>query len=167
MDGPRAVVSIRLLEVPVTLWARADDEAKDLMRELALIVLNRERAEIDVPSRLLGLIEELQMNYASLGVEQTLQLQRARADEQAVVEEVSYLLPEGLENDIEHLASLMDEADEYCRRGEHLLSLTTTSASKAFRDWFFDEFRTQLRGGEPTPWPKCRFATDAHELAVE
>jgi ElaB/YqjD/DUF883 family membrane-anchored ribosome-binding protein len=161
------MVRVELLEIPVQLWARANDESKDLLREFALIVLNRDRHVPDVPAQLLDLIEELEATYGTFGKEQTERFERARAEEEAVIDQLEWIFPRGTENDIERLAHALDEADEYCRQGQHLLSLASSPAAKAFRDWFLDEFSVQLRGGSPTPWPLSPYAAAAREAVAE
>jgi len=52
------------------------------------------------------------------------------------------------------LRDLMDEADEYCQQGEHLLTLTSPEDVTAFRRWFLDEFERQCGGADPVPWPE-------------
>lgn len=161
------LLPVVLLELPVQVWSRAENESKDLMREFALIVLNRERGHVDVPSRLLELMDELDVRYGSLGGEQLPILEHARAEGIASVDRLDYMMPPSIVPDVQHLAQLMDEADDYCRAGEHLLSLASTPAAKAFRDWLFEEIYVQLGGGEPTPWPQSRFAALAREAVAE
>jgi len=48
---------------------------------------------------------------------------------------------------------MLDEADDYCRRGDHLLTLATPAEELRFRRWFVGEFVEQLGGAAPTPWP--------------
>ena len=48
---------------------------------------------------------------------------------------------------------MLDEADEYCRRGDHLLTLATPPEELRFRRWFISEFVDQVNGAPPTPWP--------------
>ncbi|MHB1988498.1 MAG: STAS domain-containing protein [Acidimicrobiales bacterium] len=161
----RDLVTVCLLDVPVGLWGRADDEAKDLMREFTLIVLGQARDEPDSPGRLLELIEELQQTYGAFGSEQTEQLERARNDGQDTIDRLEYRLPAGAQADIRRLGDILNEADEYCRRGKHLLSLASSVAARAFRGWFLEEMCNQLGGHEPTPWPKSSYAATATSTA--
>lgn len=151
------VVRVSLLDIPVPIWERADDEGKDLMREFTLIVLNGDR-NADAPSQLLDLIEELERDYGTIGRAQAERFERARSEEEPVIDCLDYDLPRRSARDIVRLADALDAADEYCREGEHLLSLAASPATKAFRDWFLGELVTQLNGGEPTPWPQSRHA---------
>ena len=158
---------VELLQVPVLLWARAADEAQDLMREFALIVLNRDRVVSDVPARLLQLIQELQASYGPVGETQAARLEQARAEEDSTIGRLAYEVPAGIGDDLRRLAEMLDEADEYCRSGQHLLSLATSAGARAFRDWFFEEFHRQLDGEQPTPWPSSRFAAQIREAVSE
>jgi len=165
--GHEELVAVVLLDLPVAIWERADDEARDLMRELAVIALNRDREVADVPSQLMDLIEELERDYGAIGHDQARRLAAARAAGESVIDRLEYRLPRRSAADIRRLAEALDAADEYCRQGEHLLSVATSAPSKAFRHWFLGELITQLAGGTPTPWPLSRFAAIAHEVVGE
>ncbi|MBA2438213.1 MAG: hypothetical protein H0V52_07665, partial [Acidimicrobiia bacterium] len=52
------------------------------------------------------------------------------------------------------LGELLDESDEFCKKGEHLLTLTTPAEPLALRRWFLGEFVAQIDGADPTPWDK-------------
>ena len=49
---------------------------------------------------------------------------------------------------------MLDEADDYCRAGRHLLNLATPDELRAFRSWYLGQVRDQLAGGPPEPWPE-------------
>jgi hypothetical protein len=51
----------------------------------------------------------------------------------------------------DHLAALMAEADEYCRR-EQMLTLQRSEVVRDFSAWYLDEFRRQIQGEPPRPW---------------
>jgi hypothetical protein len=56
---------------------------------------------------------------------------------------------------------MLDEADEFCRRGRHLLTLETPPELVVFRKWYLQEFIDQIeRGAEPTAWPEFRRQAD-------
>lgn len=152
------LISIHLLKFPVELWARTGDESRDLMREFALISL--EQHHHGVPHRLLELVTELQLSYGSIGADQEARLEEASRDGTEFLDEVIYQVPPRIERDIIRLGRILDEADDYCRAGEHLLSLASSPAAKAFRDWFLDEFCRQLGGLPATPWPESHFARE-------
>ena len=54
---------------------------------------------------------------------------------------------------VDALDALLDEADEFCRSDGYLLTVTSSEEGLAFKRWYFDEFRRQLAGEPPTPWP--------------
>ena len=47
----------------------------------------------------------------------------------------------------QHLGAIFDEADAYCRSGEHLLSLATPPDALRFRRWFLGQMVDQIAGG--------------------
>ena len=49
------------------------------------------------------------------------------------------------------LTGLLEEADDYCRRGE-LLTLATPPELVAFRNWYLGQVVEQIDGRPPTPW---------------
>ena len=160
------LTTVSLRGVPVPVWQRADEEAKDLLREFTLIALEERPSGLDVPERLLELVDELRETYGAVGNEQANRLSEAVNLGEAEIERLDYEVPVGIEPDLDRLAAALDEADEYCRRGEHLLSLASSPAAKAFRDWFFEEFRRQLAGMEPTPWALSPVAARLGEIAA-
>lgn len=162
---PSSFVTIRLRQFPIALWVRTDDETRDLMREFALIAIDRNEQE--VPHRLLELVADLGQSYGSLGLEQTARLEKARDDQVEFLDEIAYEVPPSIGPDIVRLGTMLDEADDYCRQGEHLLSLASSPAAKAFRDWFIDEFIRQLGGEDPTAWPESSYARQLANASVE
>lgn len=158
-------MKVRLLDLPVELWARTDDETRDLMREFALIGLDKHHLE--VPNRLLQLVTDLQVSYGDLGEVQTAILQRASETGAAYVDELVYEVPVRIEADIIRLGQMLDEADQYCLAGEHLLSLAASPGAKAFRQWFIDEFCRQVGGAAPVSWRKSEFARRLETAPVE
>jgi polyhydroxyalkanoate synthesis regulator phasin len=161
------LIPVVLLDLPVAIWERADDEARDLMRELAVIALNRDREVADVPSQLTDLIDELERDYGAISHDQARRLVQAQAARELVIDRLEYRLPRRAADDIRRLAEALDAADEYCQQGEHLLSVASSPVAKAFRDWFLGELATQLAGGEPTPWPLSRYAAVVGEVVEQ
>jgi hypothetical protein len=132
---------------------RSQEHSEELMREFALIASQRhDHAEHDVPKRLLRLIDELSSQYGGFG-EANAQLLEDAAQSGVASVDLDYEMPAAAADGIAHLDQLLDEADEYCRRGEHLLTLASPADQVAFRRWFLDEFVRQIRGEKPTPWP--------------
>jgi hypothetical protein len=145
--------TVRIVGAPVAIWARAQEHSDELIREFVLIASERERSGIDhdVPHRLTELIEEVTAQYGGFGEanEQKL-LQAITAGVESL--DLVYEMPPEVVDAVRHLGELLDEADEYCRTGEHLLTLATPPEQLAFRRWFLDEFVRQIAGEPPLRW---------------
>jgi hypothetical protein len=48
---------------------------------------------------------------------------------------------------------MLDEADEYCRSGQHLLTLAADDEIVRFRHWYLEQFIAQIAGEQPVAWP--------------
>jgi hypothetical protein len=150
--GP--IVDVHLIQLPVAVWARAQQHADELLREFVLLAqqLRRDKATATaVPIRLVQLVEELSGSYGSFSEEQEARLFEAAASGEAELD-LTYQVPAAAGAAARHLGDLLNEADEYCRTGEHLLTLETPPELVRFREWFLEEFRRQTAGEQPTPW---------------
>ncbi|MDQ6725084.1 MAG: hypothetical protein M3066_02775 [Actinomycetota bacterium] len=146
-----ALVEVRLVRFPLRVWERSQEHVDELLREFALIA-ESEGERPSVPRRLLALIAELTKTYAGIASS----TERHRDDAIArgeTVTDLVYHVPPGVSEAIHHLGEMLDQADEYCQQGSHLLTLQTPPDQLAFRRWFLDEFSAQLAGAPPTPWP--------------
>jgi len=150
--GP--IVEIRLLQLPVQLWMRTQQHTDELLREFVLLsqqLRHDETPSLPLPVRLGQLVAELGGNYGSFSEEQEAQLFGAAAAGQDAID-VTYRMPAAVGTAARHLGDLLNEVDEYCRSGEHLLTLETPPDLVAFREWYLEEFRRQIAGEPPTPW---------------
>lgn len=147
-------VSVRLIGLPLGIYQRALDHSEELMREFALFALQPPPTDGDhgVPLRLLALVDELNARYATTTVEVDAQRDDAIARGESEVD-LTYVVPREVREASVHLGAVLDEADVYCRAGQHLLTLETPPDAKAFRDWYLGEFIAQIDGRQPTPWP--------------
>jgi hypothetical protein len=154
---PDDLVDVHVLRMPVALWNRAQEQSDALLREFALISseTRNEASPQHVPSRLLTLVQELSAGYAGFTGEQEAALYAA-AD--AGVEEIDleYRVPRAVGAAAQALGRLLDEADEFCRAGQHLLTLAAPDELVRFRWWFLDQFADQAEGAPPVPWPEYR-----------
>ena len=148
------LVEVHLLELPVRVWERAQEQSEALQREFALLATDPH----DVPARLLELIGTLQEQYAATTSEQEEQLLDAADAGVEVLPELVYRVPAEVGEAAQHLGRLFDEADEHCRQGEHLLTLAPDEELVRFRWWFLDAFTHQAAGHPPVPWPEYRRA---------
>ena len=155
-SGP--LVTVHLLELPVPLATRARQWFEELMREFALIhagmVDGPGRPE--VPGRLLAMVDMLVTRYSGLNDDARERLEAAidRGD-RLVQDHVTTVPPEAAQA-CQGLADMMDEADEFCRQGRHLLTLATPPDVLAYRRWYLSEVVVQIAGERPTPWPAYR-----------
>ena len=69
------------------------------------------------------------------------------------MDELAYHLPPAARQACVELTRMLDEADDYCRDGEHLLTLATPDDVRLFRDWYLGEMVRQLDGAPPESWP--------------
>lgn len=145
-----ALVEVRLLGFPLTLWGRSQEHVDELLREFALIA-EGDGGRPSVPRRLLDLIAELTVTYAGIASSTERHRDDAIARGETVMD-LTYHVPAGASDAIRHLGEMLDQADEYCHQGSHLLTLQTPPDQVAFRQWFLDEFIAQIAGEPPTPW---------------
>ena len=147
-----ATVQVRLVGVPLRVRARLMQHLEGLQRELALVQIGGERgAGNSLPRRLLELAVELETTYAPY------RAQRARDMEDALAAGAEFFDAEYPATPrsaafIRHLSDVLEEADDFCRAEQHLLTLPATEELVAFRRWIFGEILRQLAGEEPRPW---------------
>jgi hypothetical protein len=147
---------VRMLRLPVQVWAASQEHHDELLREFALMTAGREDREDEappVPVRLLRLVEQLTASFAGSSDEQEARLFAAAARGDEVMDVLEFALPEAAGPACVQLEELLDEADEYCRAGHHLLTLATPDEIRLFRTWYLAQVREQLAGAPPEPWP--------------
>ena len=144
------LVEVRLLRLPLQVWQRTQEHVDGLLREFALIAQDDE-AKAAPPGRLLALVQELSAGFGSFSEAQVIEMQAALACGETEID-LSYQVPVAAAPAAQQLGDMLDEADEYCRRGDHLLTLATPAEELRFRRWFISEFVDQLGGAPPTPW---------------
>ena len=146
------LIEVRLAQLPVQLWAKSSEHSDELFREFALIVADGEAAA-SVPQRLLDLIELLTTTYGEMGADQRTQMFDAAAAGRESLD-LTYQVPAAVSVACVVLDELLDEADAFCREGQHLLTLTTPPELVRFRRWYLGEFVSQVAGNPPVPWPE-------------
>jgi hypothetical protein len=153
MSEADQLVEVRLLSVPVRLRGRSMQHGEELVREMTLIAQHSPEQGHTLPTRLVELAHDIRTNYGALtaAADEAYEEAVARGDE--VIDEIVYRVPASLGPFIRHLIEMLDEADAYCRAGEHLLTLATPAELRAYRSWALSEFERQLAGHPPTPWP--------------
>jgi hypothetical protein len=145
--------------MPMAVSARSSQHFDELMREFALITLDteRDRESTDstrpVPERLLDVVAELTNEFAAFTTAVTAEREEAAARGDSEID-LTYHMPPSTTDAVRQLDVLLDEVDEFCRSGQHLITLATPPESLAFRQWYFNEFIGQMERNEPpVPWP--------------
>ena len=148
------VATIRLLRYPLRHYVRSREHFDELLRELQLVDLGIQAGttHLDLPQRLQALVDQLTTRYRAR-VDELDALRSAAIERGEVSMDLVYELPVEAKASVEQIAALLEECDEFCRNGSHLLTLATPPDMAEFRRWNLDEIRRQIDGGEPTPWP--------------
>lgn len=147
------MTEVRLLQLPVPLWAQAQEHTDALLREFALITTGTEVQTHEVPARLLALIQRLDAQYSGMSAPQELALRDAAEAGQPVIEELVYDVPVDVSEAAISLDRMLDEADAYCAQGQHLLTMASSPEVVRFRRWFLSQFVDQVAGKPPIAWP--------------
>jgi anti-anti-sigma factor len=142
------LIAVRLLGLSLPTWQRTREHADELRREFAIMRISGHQG---VPLRLLSLMAELDDRYRSFANEMNSDVQTAieRGDSQV---DLVFELPGHALADVQRLGELFDEADDYCREGNNLLTLASSPETIAFRRWYLGQIVAQLSGEQPTPW---------------
>lgn len=159
--GPE-LLDVRVRQFPLDVYRRASEAFEGLQREFTLVAMRTPGSE-EVPARLLELVEALTGEYAGLN-EATDQIRDAaieRGDKS--VDELVYRLPRNAVEACVALNDMLDEADEFCRQGDVLLSLASPPEAVAFRRWYLGEMVAQLRGEPPLAWTDADHDALAHD----
>lgn len=143
------MVAVEIVGLPVRLYRASAEHHDELRREFALI--HHGNDPHSVPVRLEKLIEELNARFGAFTAQPTGALHDAvaRGDERI---DLVYRVPRAVGAAALELDALLDEVDEFCRAGDHLLTQPTAGPPLAFRRWFLQEFPAQAAGRPPTPW---------------
>lgn len=149
--GP--LVEVHLLAVPIPVWAKAQQQTDELLREFALAAGYAEDGSAHhLPARLTALIAALDADFGAVGTEQEAQLFAAAARHDPVIDDLVFHVPGQAAAASQVLGDMLDEADEYCRAGRHLLTLAASDDVVAFRRWYLSEFIRQVDGAAPRSW---------------
>jgi hypothetical protein len=152
-----SLVEVQMLQLPVPLWSRSQEQHDALMREFALMSVPAEQGEKarHVPSRLIELMDTLTAEFEGVSTEQEQQLYAA-AEAGVDAIDLVYRVPAGVADASRVLGAMLDETDEYCRQGQHLLTLASDDELVRFRWWYLDQFINQVAGTPPVAWPDYR-----------
>lgn len=146
--------TVVLTRYPTRLGVRAKQHNDELLREFTIIAAGRANgtADDDLPARLVTVMDTIRQQYGA-GLEERDARLFAAVDAGVDELDVEQQLPTAAADAARALGEILDEADEYCRQGQHLLTLATPADIVLFRRWYLDEVAAQLRGAEATSWP--------------
>ena len=147
------LATVELLELPVPLWAASTQGSRELFREFELIAAGGSDSH-PLPAELTSLVAALTSDDEGVSTAQEEELEAAHAAGQQVVERLVFQIPPQAAGACQVLGDMMDQADEYCRQGTHLLTLAAEPEVVAFRRWYLVEFIRQIDGLPPVPWPQ-------------
>ena len=143
------LAEVRILGLPVVEQRLAAEHFDELVREFTLLQLSGSGA--GVPARLVELRDELASRFEAF-IASNAEAVVAAAERGDETVDLTYRIPTDIGPAAQRLSQLLDEADAYCREGEHLLTLETPERTARYRRWVLGEFTRQLAGAAPTPW---------------
>jgi hypothetical protein len=158
VTGSDELVQVHLLQLPVPLAEKARQHFEELQREFALIAARPHAGRHEVPARLTQLVDALTAQFAGVNTEADEELEAAISAGVAQLDDHVLALPQEAGEASRALDAMIDEADEYCRQGEHLLTLETPDDCVAYRGWYLGQIVDQLAGRPPVAWPDSSFA---------
>lgn len=138
---------VTLTDLPVTLFLEFQRHQDEMLREFALIDVDRQRGGAqEVPARLLELVTDLRSRLATTRAEILDAVDAAARGDDRVT--VTVALPVDAAGQVKAICDAYEEADEYCRSGD-LLTLAASPEVAALRRRLCDEIRAQLTPEEP------------------
>jgi hypothetical protein len=146
-----ALVSVRLLRIPLDIHQQATEHTAEVMREFAHLA--EAGADSHVPARLLALDRALQERYLGFTEATSSELDEAIARGEAELD-LTFTLPTHVGQAAEELDGMWNEVDRYCEEGRYLLALRAPPLVVAYRQWFLGEFKRQASGEPPLNWPE-------------
>lgn len=151
MSGTAAeLVEVRILGLPLETYRTSSAHHDELFREFALVLARPPSAGHEIPAQLLALIERLNQRFSSFTASPEAELQAALERGDAEID-LTYHVPPEARDGARELAELLARADEYCKHGE-LLTVAPSPEAVQFRDWYLDEFVSQIDGKDPVSW---------------
>ncbi len=146
-EEPEERTTIRLLDMPIKVFAQHRVWYDELRRELRLLALSHGQ---DYP--LARELSELTLRVErdrrqAVGVDQ---LEAALASGQDRMD-LAYEVPASVPATMTRLRELLEEVDVFCRE-QRLLTVAASPQQRALREWYLGEFGRQARGEPPAPW---------------
>jgi hypothetical protein len=151
--GSEELITVAIVGLPTDLQVEAQQQTDELTRELMLVAeqLRQQGSSGELPVRFVELVTSLSGRYAIFTAEQEAQLNAAIAAGQPTID-LTYTVPASAAAAAGALSGILDEADEYCRQGQLLLTLATPAPLVSYRRWFLEQFVDQAAGAAPVAW---------------
>jgi anti-sigma regulatory factor (Ser/Thr protein kinase) len=144
---PASRLKVRLLAMPVQVFAHYRVWYEELRRELRLLALTH-GADTPVATELSELtIESARERRQARGVDR---LDEAIAAGLSRVD-LEYEVPPSTPATMRRMRELLTEADRFCRE-QRLLTLAPSPQQVSLFTWYHGEFERQGRGEDPLPW---------------
>ncbi len=156
------LVEMYLMGIPLELQVRSSEHQEGLRREFRMLVEQGQADSSSVPGRLVALAADLDRRFQSFGASGRADMEAAIARGDASVDLV-FAVPRAIGPAVREFGRMLEEADEYCLAGEHLLTLTTPPDIVEFRNWALEELINQAEGAPPIPWPVYKARLHATE----
>src|SRR3712207_4745566 len=114
------LVEVRLVQMPLPMMAKAQEQGDGLMREFALIATSM--SSDSVPVRLQQLADQLQTQYSMYTEDTQREIDEAtQRGEQEL--DVTFRVPAAAAEACFVLNDMLEEVDEFCRSEEHTSEL--------------------------------------------
>jgi len=163
-DSPLELIEAKLLGLPLDIQMKASEHQDGLRREFRMLVEEGQADTSSVPGRLVSLAADLDRRFQAFGAAGRAQIEAAIARGDATID-LKFAIPREIGPAARQFASLLEEADEFCSAGEHLLTLCTPADVVSYRNWVLDELIRQAEGQAPTPWPEFKALAEEREEA--
>ena len=148
--GP-GLVQVCLQDLPLDLEHRSSEHYAELFREFALIAERQPELRVQVPGRLLALVDELTEQFS--GFTRGQEAEVAAAHERGAASlDLDYVVPVDAGPAAGRLDALLDDADDFCRSGGSLLTLAAPPEVVRYRRWYCAQFTDQCAGRDPIAW---------------
>ncbi len=149
-DGADVTCEIRLLGVPVRVFLAAREHHDALLREFAVMALDRNEESTREPDELRALVREFGVHYAVASARPGDEFEAALQAGKATLD-LTYPMPASASRGAEDFERLMDAADRLCEQGL-MLTMPRSQVIRDFSAWWFGEVRRQSAGHPPTRW---------------
>jgi DNA-binding response OmpR family regulator len=146
MAGPDGSHPVRLVDVPAALHLRHIAHLDDLLHEMAILRAGAESGTVELTAELAKLVRDVSAYAGSK--DSTLDQARAALDRGEPTVTIELQVPAAAADASIRLVTLLERADEVCRR-EQLLTLAAPPEVVAHRRWLAEEVVRQVRDQRP------------------